>query len=104
MSQHGTCRLQCLCCCYVLISRLQDLLPRMSCMHVTSGPALSPFLTPRICLCRSLRFASTHDEGAGQGEHQGGWMDHADNLTFDMAVQAAEIVPEADWKQNDSAK
>ena len=31
-------------------------------------------------------------------------MDHADNLTLVMAVQAAEIVPEADWKQNDSAK
>ena len=35
---------------------------------------------------------------------RGGRMDQAGNLTLDMAVQAAEIVPEADWKQNDSAK
>lgn len=32
------------------------------------------------------------------------WTMQEDTLTLDMAVQAAEIVPEADWKQNDSAK
>ena len=68
------------------------------------GLALSPSLLPRISLCRALRLAKTHDEGAGQGECQGGWIDHADNLILDVTVQAAEIVPEADWKQNDSAK
>ena len=59
---------------------------------------------PQNRFCRTQRLAKTHDEGAGQSERQGGWLDHADNLTVDMAVQAAEIVPEADWKQNDSVK